>query len=166
MEIAEGTRTELLGELEDRNVDLCIISKRTGKYDWVPLKKDQLLACLPEAHPMAKRKTFPVSAFETEDYIELYPGKETDNSQMMERCGIKPKIRYTTSDNYAAYAMVKAGLGIVCTNAIIGESFTDGVRYLPLSPPQYVEIGMALPPKREISPAARRFADYAMEEKK
>lgn len=165
VEIAEGTSTELLQELEDRNVDLCIISKRSGKYDWIPLVEDQLLACLPEAHPLAGEKAFPISAFATEDFIELYPGKETDNSQMMERCGIKPKIRYTTSDNYAAYAMVKAGLGIACTNSIIGESFADGVRYLPLSPPQYVEIGMALPPKREMSPAARRFADYAMEEK-
>ena len=166
VEIAEGTSTELLEELEDRNVDLCIISKRAGTCDWIPLKKDQLLACLPKGHPLAGRKAFPVNAFATEDYIELYPGKETDNSMMMERCSIKPKVRYTTSDNYAAYAMVKAGLGIACTNAIIGGSFTGGVRYLPLSPPQYVEIGMALPPEQEMSPAARRFAAYAMEEKK
>lgn len=161
VEIAEGTSTELLHSLEERSVDLCIISKRIGKCEWVPLKEDQLLACLPEKHPMAGMKHFPVEAFATEDFIELYPGRETDNSQMMERCGIKPHVRYGTSDNYAAYAMVAAGLGVACTNEIIGESFTEGVRYLPLSPPQYVEIGMALPPKEEMSPATARFAAYA-----
>ena len=57
--------------------------------------------------------------------------------------------------------MVAAGLGITCTNAIIGEAFTEGVVYLPLDPPQKVEIGLALPAAKDMSPAARRFAEYA-----
>ena len=161
VQIIEGTSTELIGAMEEHQADLCIISRRPGSYDWIPLKRDELLACLPEGHPLAKRKTFPVKAFATEDFIELYPGKETDNSQMLQRNGITPQIRYSTSDNYAAYAMVAAGLGVTCTNAIIGESFKEGVRYLPLSPRQPVEIGIAIPKKKEMSPAARRFAEFA-----
>ena len=163
VEIVEGTSTELLNEMDEHRADLCIISKRTGNYNWSPLKKDQLLACLPKDHPMAKKKRFPVKAFESEDYIELYPGKETDNSQMMERCKVTPKVKYSTSDNYAAYAMVAAGLGITCTNAIIAESFTEGVEYLPLTPVQSVEIGMATPKAKAMSPAAKRFAEFAIE---
>ena len=163
VQIIEGTSTELIRAMEEHRADFCIISKRTGNYDWIPLKKDELLACLPKDHPMAKKKTFPVKAFETEDFIELYPGKETDNSQMLQRNGVTPNVRYSTSDNYAAYAMVAAGLGVTCTNAIIGESFEEGVRYLLLSPRQPVKIGIALPQKKEMSPAARRFADFARE---
>ena len=164
VQIIEGTSTELVRAMEEHRADLCIISRRQGTYDWFPLMEDELLACLPEKHPLAKRKSFPVEAFATEDFIELYPGKETDNSQMLQKNGVTPNIRYTTSDNYAAYAMVAAGLGITCTNAIIGESFKEGVRYRPLSPRQPVEIGIAIPKKKELSPAAKRFADFAREQ--
>ena len=82
---------------------------------------------------------------------------------MLQRNGITPRVKYSTSDNYAAYAMVAAGLGITCTNAIIGESFKKGVRYLPISPKQPVEIGIAIPKKNELSPAAKRFAEFASE---
>ncbi|MBE6028811.1 MAG: LysR family transcriptional regulator [Clostridiales bacterium] len=163
VQIIEGTSTELVAAMEEHRADLCIISRRQGSYDWIPLIKDELLACLPESHPLAKKKSFPVKAFGTEDFIELYPGKETDNSQMLRRNGVVPNVKYSTSDNYAAYAMVAAGLGVTCTNAIIGESFVQGVRYLPLSPRQPVEIGIALPKKTEMSPAARRFAEFARE---
>ncbi len=164
VQIIEGTSTELIGAMEEHRADLCIVSRRQGKYDWIPLKQDELLACLPEKHPLAKRQSFPVKAFATEDYIELYPGKETDNSQMLQKNGVTPHVKYSTSDNYAAYAMVAAGLGVACTNAIIGESFKEGVRYLTLSPKQPVEIGIAIPRKKELSPAAKRFAEFAQEQ--
>lgn len=175
VEIAEGTSTELLQAMQNLDLDLCIISERKGAADWIPLTEDELLACLPAGHPRAeaagrgsgtdspasRAARFPVTAFAEEDFIELYPGKETDNSRMFRRCGVRPRVRYSTSDNYAAYAMVAAGLGITCTNAIIGEAFTEGVVYLPLDPPQKVEIGLALPAPGDMSPAARRFAEYA-----
>ena len=164
VQIVEGTSTELVSAMEEHRADLCIISRRQGRYDWNPLRKDELLACLPEKHPLAKRKKFPVEAFAAEDFIELYPGKETDNSRMLEKNGVAPRVTYATSDNYAAYVMVAAGLGVTCTNAIIGESFKEGVRYLPLSPKQTVEIGIALPKKKEMSPAAKRFAEFAREQ--
>lgn len=164
VQIIEGTSTELVRAMEEHRADLCIISRRQGTYDWIPLTEDELLACLPEKHPRAKKKTFPVEAFATEDFIELYPGKETDNSQMLQKNGVTPNIKYTSSDNYAAYAMVAAGLGVTCTNAIIGESFKEGVQYLPLLPRQPVEIGIAIPKKKELSPAAKRFADFAREQ--
>ena len=161
VEITEGTSTQLLRAMSERRTDLCIISRREGDFDWIPLKEDELLACLPADSASARKKSFPVTAFESEDFIELYPGKETDNSKMFDRCGIRPDVKFSTSDNYAAYTMVKAGLGITCTNAIIADSFTEGVVYLPLDPPQKVEIGMAMPRKKELSPAARRFAEFA-----
>ena len=164
VQIVEGTSTELASAMEEHRADLCIISRRQGRYDWIPLRKDELLACLPEKHPLAKRKKFPGEAFAAEDFIELYPGKETDNSRMLEKNGVAPRVTYATSDNYAAYVMVAAGLGVTCTNAIIGESFKEGVRYLPLSPKQTVEIGIALPKKKEMSPAAKRFAEFAREQ--
>lgn len=163
IEIVEGTSTELLEAMEEHRADLCIVSERAGGYDWIPLREDQLLACLPAGHPLSSSKSFPVTEFAREDFIELYPGKETDNSRMFRACGVTPNVRYATSDNYAAYSMVAAGLGITCTNAIIGSAFTKGVVYLPLDPPFKVQIGMAIPKEREMSPAAKRFAQFVID---
>lgn len=176
VQIIEGTSTELLNAMAEHRADLCIISRRDGEHDWIPLQEDELLACLPLGYEAqrpggkagkpgtkAGPTRFPVSGFEEADFIELYPGKDTDNARMFAACGIRPRVKFATSDNYAAYAMVAAGLGITCTNAIIGEAFTDGVVYLPLDPPQKVEIGMALPPEGKMSPAAKKFAQFAKE---
>jgi len=162
VEIIDGTSTELLQAVDELKMDLCIISRRDGRYNWTLLEKDQLLACLPENHPLAGEEYFHVSNFAEEDFIELYPDCETDNSRMMKECGVTPKVKYSTSDNYSAYAMVAAGLGIACTNAIIADAFTEGVKYLPLYPRQIVEIGMATPEKETMSPAAKRFAEFAL----
>ena len=81
VEIVDGTSTELLRAMDDRKVDLCIISRRDGCDNWMLLKQDQLVACLPEDHPMAAEKCFPVSYFAQEDFIELYPNRENRQFQ-------------------------------------------------------------------------------------
>ena len=43
VQIIEGTSTELISAMDEHRADLCIISHRQGKYDWVPLKQDELL---------------------------------------------------------------------------------------------------------------------------
>ena len=163
IEIKDGTSSEMMSALEEGLVDFCIISKRPGGHEWMPLFSDELLACVPEGHPAAERKKFPVKRFAEDGFIEIYPGKETDNSRMLKERGIRPKVAYSTSDNFAAYSMVRAGLGVTCFNALIAEAFPDGVVYLPLDPPGMVEIGIALPKGMRRSPAAERFASFVKE---
>ena len=57
VQIIEGTSTELIGAMEEHRADLCIISRRQGNYDWIPLKQDELLACLPESHPLQQKNS-------------------------------------------------------------------------------------------------------------
>lgn len=60
--------------------------------------------------------------------------------------------------------MVEAGLGISLSNYIESKERSAGgsVRLMELLPPQNVEIGIAMPPDSSISPAARKFCDFAM----
>ena len=55
--------------------------------------------------------------------------------------------------------MVEAGLGISMNNALNSRLWTGGVKFLPLDPPQMVEIGIATDPA--MSPAARTFIEFA-----
>jgi len=150
---------ELVRQLERREVDLCIISKRSGNHGWIPLCHDPLMAMVPPGHPLAQAERVPLTAFETEPFIEMYSGIETDNANTFARHGIRPNTRYTIADVHAAYSMVEAGLGISMNNALNSRLWAGNVKFLPLDPPQLVEIGIATDPA--ISPAAQRFLDFA-----
>lgn len=105
--------------METEKIRVLLDAISSGSFTWIPLKNDPLLACLPKDHPLTQQHNFPLTAFQEVDFIELYPGMETDSSEMFLRNHIHPNTRYSTSDNFTAYTMVEAGLGVACTNAII-----------------------------------------------
>ncbi|MDD5931745.1 MAG: LysR family transcriptional regulator [Oscillospiraceae bacterium] len=150
---------ELTRQLSAREIDLCIISRRQGDHGWIPLRQDPLMAMVPAAHPLAQAERVPISAYEREPFIEIYSGVETDNANAFARNGIHPNTCYSISDVHAAYSMVEAGLGISMNNALNSRLWTGGVKFLPLDPPQMVEIGIATDPA--MSPAARTFIEFA-----
>lgn len=159
--ITEGNSSQLSGALEEHRVDFCIISRREGDFEWTPLREDPLVAWVPPGSPFSNRERFPVREFSRVSYIETYPGQDTDNSRMFARMNITLNTCFASTDSYATYSMVAAGLGVSLNNMLTASSWTGDVKILPLDPPQSVEIGIATPTDDIISPAARRFFDLA-----
>jgi DNA-binding transcriptional LysR family regulator len=155
--ILEGNSSELTLAMEKHKVDFCIISHREGDFLWIPLQENPLVAWLPPKHPYAEAEFFPLSTFETEPYIDTYPDQDTDNARIFRRNHIKPNIRFSTTDNYATYCMVEAGLGISLNNGLNAVGWNGKVIIKPLDPPQNVMIGIAVPSLDLLSPAAKRF---------
>lgn len=112
-------------------------------------------------HPLAAQEAVPLRRLETESYIDIYSGRETDNSRCFAEHHIQPGNRFAcVEDDFSAMAMVEAGLGVALVNALIAETLTGEVVFRPLDPPQYVEIGIATPPAESMSPAAKRFLAF------
>ena len=162
--IQEGTCSDLVAYLERGELDFAIISRRDGNFRWRLLRQDPMMVWVPRGHPAEKAGHFPQEALKTEPYIETHPGQETDQSRILEERGIRPNIRYATSNIYTACAMVEAGLGVTLMNGIVAPMAGSAVAAVPLDPPVFTEIGAALPPEADISPAAKRFADFAQEQ--
>ena len=158
VQLRGGYSTELLGQLNAHQLDLCIISEREGTHNWLPILRDELTAWLPAGHPLSALSALPVTAFAEEPYIETYPDKDIDNARVFARCGVTPNLKFSTMDSLATYSMVEAGLGLSMNNAINGRAWSGSVRILPLDPPQSVEIGIASLP--DLSPAARAFLSF------
>ena len=160
----EGTSTTLAAALREHRADLCVISRRDGSHQWLPLRRDPMMVMLSPAHPLAAAEAVPIHLLETESYIEIFPGRETDNSRILAENDIHPGDRFAgVEDNFSAMAMVEAGLGISLVNGLIAGTLTGDVVFRPLDPPQYVEIGIATPPTETMSPAARRFLAFVRE---
>ena len=132
----EGTSTTLVTALQEHRADLCIISRREGPHQWLPLRQDQMMVMLSPQHPMAA-DAVPIRRLETESYIEIYPGRETDNSRILAENGVCPGNRFAgVEDDFSAMAMVEAGLGVALVNALIAGTLNGNVVFRPLDPPQ------------------------------
>lgn len=163
VELCSGTSTELARRMSAKSLDFGIISRREGTFQSTVVKKDQLVAMLPPEHPMAHSASVPVSIFEREPYIEIHTGLQTDNSICFSSRGIVPNLSFSTPDSVIACGMVKAGLGVALVNGVIADELSGGVAYVPLNPPENVDICVISPAREVISPAAKSFATYAME---
>jgi DNA-binding transcriptional LysR family regulator len=162
VQLQNGYSSQLLERLEQRRIDLCVISHREGAHDWLPLRQDELMAWVPSSHPLAKLPAVPLSAFAAEPYIDTYPGMDIDNARVFAKCGIVPNTCFSTMDSFATYSMVEAGLGISMNNALNRFEGNGAVKVLPLSPPQTVEIGIAV--SHERTPATAAFLAFIRED--
>lgn len=116
VELCSGTSTELAARMSAKALDFAIISRREGDFSSTVLKRDGLVAMLPPEHPMAHSDGVPAAIFETEPYIEIHTGLQTDNSLCFEKRGITPNLSFSTPDSFVACGMVKAGLGVALIN--------------------------------------------------
>ena len=159
----QGSSSEFYARLAEHEIDFCIVSRREGDYDFIPLRKDPLMAWVPVDHPRVRDGVYPLRDFEAEPYIDTYPGQETDNALAFRANGLTPHGQFLSVDVRSTKAMVAAGLGVSLNNAILShEMDLAGVAVLPTQPLFEVEIGIAAPRKEDRSPAAEGFLNFAL----
>ncbi|MFP5528564.1 LysR family transcriptional regulator [Peptococcus simiae] len=158
VQFVEGTSSELATAVSDQRADFCIISEREGDFSWTLLQEDELIALVPEAHPLAAKDRLTVQDLCQAPFITIYPSQETDNSRLFASYGLTPPEGYSTADVLAGAHMVEAGLGLTLVNAMTIEQIQDlQVIKKPLWPAAKVPIGVALAKEAVRSPAADAF---------
>lgn len=162
VDIVEGTSSELAGKIDAHELDFGLIAARDGEHRWTPLVEDELVAVVAKSHPLAGSATLDPEVFRTEPFILLHPGRETDNSLFFERLGFKPHIRFSTEDSLAVFAMVGNGLGIGLVNKLLASQLPEDIVSIPLEPRMAIDVGIITPPDESISPATRRFFNFAI----
>ena len=159
----QGNSSEFYSSLAGHEVDFCIVSRREGDFDFFPLRNDPLVAWVPRDHPRVKDGFYPLEDFETEPYIETYPGQETDNERAFRENGLSPRGQFLSVDIQATRAMVAAGLGVSLCNAILAHGLDlKDIAELETQPRCEVEIGIAAPRKADRSPAAEAFLRFSL----
>lgn len=130
------------------------------ELDTVFLEQDRLMAVLPENHPLADCERFPVNALTEDPFMLLEKGARAEVSEIFEKCGLTPKVHFTTWDDYAIMAMVESGLGISILPELILQRAPYRIVVRELEIPAYRSIGIALKDKKTASLAVKRFLDY------
>lgn len=160
-ELLIGDYTEIEEWIMEGRVDCGFLRLPThSDFETIFLEQDQLMAVIPENHRLAECEKFPVSALCDDPFILLEKGANSVVSEIFERCGLTPKVHFTTWDDYAIMSMVESGLGISILPQLILKRVPYKILAKELDVPAYRNIGLALKDKKTASLAVKRFIEY------
>ena len=159
--ILEGVHQQLDEWLDEHRVDFCLFSHQPGSSnEWIPLRRDRMVAVLPKDHPRAGDGSFPIELCRSERFIMPAAGYDYDIMRVMDKYHITPNVRYSTGEDNAAISMVQQGLGVGVLNELTTVGRENDVVLLPLEPHEDIELGIALPSLKKAPPAVQRFIAY------
>lgn len=160
-ELLLGDYTEIEEWIMEGRVDCGFLRLPAHEeFETIFLEQDRLLAVLPEGHALAHLEKIPVAALCDEPFMLLEKGEKTEISEIFERCGLKPKVHFTTWDDYAIMSMVESGLGISILPELILRRVPYRIITRELEVPAFRKIGVALRSKKIASLAVKRFLEY------
>ena len=144
--------------LSKGKVDMLLADEELGAgFRWFPIMQDEYMAAVPIGSVIAQRSAI------TEDELQKYPmivSMMSSYRRYREASGKNEQrvIRVSTDDDTTIIRMVGRGLGVSVIAGLSSEDVPANVRVIPLDPPVYRTIGVALP--EQPLQAVKAFADY------
>ena len=126
----------------------------------VPFERDELMAVLPPAHPLAVRERVTLAELAAEPFLALEHAGVSEVAPLFERDGLSLRPAFTTWDDYAVMAMVERGLGVAVLPSLILTRAPYDIAVRPLAEPAHRELVFAVRADLDPPRVVKRFADY------
>ena len=161
--ILEGVRQEIFHHLDQHEADMAFLAyAEPMNYEWIPLADEEMIAVIPENHPLAGADAYPVKMFAEDEVIMTSWGQDAEILEIFRNNKISPQVKYTTYDTPASLALVRMGLGVCICNELAAQYWNDHLVKLPLDPPSRVTFGIAYTSEEHMTVASKKFMDYAV----
>ncbi|NLY78455.1 MAG: LysR family transcriptional regulator [Lysinibacillus sp.] len=162
--LQQGEYTSIVEYIKEGSVDFGFVNPDAADgLETVALKQDNMLAILPENHPLAKKEIVTLEELSKEPFILIEEGDLNEILNSFAAYGLQPNIQYRVIDDYTIMSMVENGLGI----SVLSEMVMKKVRYRfvikEITPPIIRTIGIAYKNKKTLPIASRYFIDFLIE---
>lgn len=111
-------------------------------------------------HPLAEKETVSIHDLNDQLFLLLEHGGKTEVSDLLERHHVRPRIRFTTWEDFAIMAMVEKGMGISILPDLILKRVPYRIEIRSLAEPYYRSIGLAMKSRKHVTPAVEKFMKY------
>ena len=148
-------------ERDELDFGIVIISDASPSLQLLPMSTNQIVACVPESHPLAEKSCLCIQDMADTDLIMLKEGSFLRHLvlQKLKAASITPNIVLESNQIETIKGLVSSGVGIAYLLDFIVEG-TPGIKALPMSEPIFVDVGLAWKKDRYISKAAQSFIDF------
>lgn len=126
------------------------------------LRRDRMVAALPEGHALAKRKTIPLEALAEEPWVvmerKISPTYDRFIRRLCADAGFAPRIEHEAARAQAMLGLVAVGLGVTIVPETIARLPAPGVVFRPLKQRLIYE-HVVLWQAKSVSPLTAAFLD-------
>lgn len=162
LEMFNGDYHDLEQWFLDGTIDLGFVTLPAPEGSRVTeLAEDELVAILPHGHRLAALEAIPVAEFAEEAFISLPPSSAHDVHRALDKAGFRPRIKFTTKDDYAILAMVEQGLGVSIVPSLLLQGRREDLVVRPLLPRASRTIALAVQDRGDTLPVVEAFARAA-----
>ncbi|NVZ22535.1 LysR family transcriptional regulator [Pseudomonas costantinii] len=160
--VDEGPDRQVIQWLDERRIDVGFVVLEQERFDTFTLFKDQMVALLPAAHPLAERSCVELKALCDDPFILTEAGSLELVSRLFSIARLTPNVRYRYSQLLSTLEAVSRGDGVsIVAQASLPETPDPRYQVRSLSPPVSREIGLAVLDQRESTPATLAFVQLA-----
>ena len=159
--LLQGEYTSIAKWVQEGTIDFGFINaEAVPGMEVCVLYRDEMVAVLPENHPLAEKERLTLEDLTKESFILLDEGEYSVPEQAFLRNGLKPKIEYKVYDDYSILAMIRQGLGISVMYRLVLRGMEDGVELRPVEEKIDRPVGLVWRDWETMPFAARKFASF------
>ncbi|PHN32040.1 LysR family transcriptional regulator [Pseudomonas sp. ICMP 460] len=160
--VDEGPDRQVIQWLDERRIDVGFVVLEQERFDTFALFKDQMVALLPAAHPLASQPCVALQALCDGPFILTEAGSLELVSRLFSAARLTPNVRYRCSQLLSTVEAVSRGDGVsVVAQASLPQTPDPRYQVRALSPPVTRDIGLAVLDKRQSTPATLAFIQLA-----
>ena len=148
-------------ERDDLDFGIVIISDASASLQLLHMSRNQIVACIPEKHPLARKDSISINDVANADLIMLKEGSFLRQLVLskIKRANIMPEIVLESNQIETVKGLIASNVGIAFLLDFIVKG-APGIKAVPFDDPIYVDLGLAWKKDRYISNAAQSFIDF------
>lgn len=153
--VTEKPDAEIERDLIERRIEIGVVTLPKPDFDTQILAVDELVAVLPEAHPLASLSVVTLKQLAEHPLVLTQAGSQALVVRMFSRGGLRPRVAHELTQILSILEFVSRGQGISILAALALPPKYQGVVYRKIAPQSSRRVGLACLNEKRLSPAAR-----------